>query len=116
MQTVDSVIIGGGVVGLAVAAELARKFPGRSVALLERNAACGQETSSRSSEVIHAGIYYAGGALRARLCVEGKNLLYEFCRRWDVPHRRIGKLIVAKSPEEAATLDEPDELRQAQWR
>ncbi len=105
MQTVDSVIIGGGVVGLAVAAELARRFPGRSIALLERNATCGQETSSRSSEVIHAGIYYEGGSLRARLCVEGKNLLYHFCRRWDIPHRRIGKLIVAKSPDEAATLD-----------
>jgi L-2-hydroxyglutarate oxidase LhgO len=105
MQTVDSIIIGGGVVGLAVAAELARQFPGRSIALLERNGACGQETSSRSSEVIHAGIYYAAGSLRARLCVEGKTLLYQFCRRWDVPHRRIGKLIVAKSTEEAATLD-----------
>ncbi|MCX5901671.1 MAG: FAD-dependent oxidoreductase, partial [Proteobacteria bacterium] len=106
MQTVDSVIIGGGVVGLAVAAELARRFPGRSLVLLERNAACGQETSSRSSEVLHAGIYYAGGSLKARLCVQGKNLLYDFCRRWDVPHRRIGKLIVATSPDEAATLDD----------
>jgi L-2-hydroxyglutarate oxidase LhgO len=105
MQNVDSVIIGGGVVGLAVAAELARRFPGRSIVLLERNRACGQETSSRSSEVIHAGIYYARGTLRARLCVEGKNLLYQFCRRWDVPHSRIGKLIVAKDPDEAATLD-----------
>jgi L-2-hydroxyglutarate oxidase LhgO len=105
MQTVDTVIIGGGVVGLAIAAELASRFPGRSVVLLERNAACGQETSSRSSEVIHAGIYYAGGSLKARLCEKGKNLLYEFCRRWDVPHRRIGKLIVAKNPDEAATLE-----------
>ena len=105
MQTVDSVIIGGGVVGLAIAAELARRHPGRSVVLLERNAACGQEISSRSSEVIHAGIYYAEGSIKARLCLEGKHLLYEFCRRWDVPHRRIGKLIVAKSPDEAATLD-----------
>ena len=105
MQTVDSVIIGGGVVGLAIAAELARRFPGRALVLLERNAACGQETSSRSSEVLHAGIYYAGGSLKARLCVQGKNLLYDFCRRWDVPHRRIGKLIVATSPDEAATLD-----------
>jgi L-2-hydroxyglutarate oxidase LhgO len=105
MQTVDSVIIGGGVVGLAVAAELARRFPGRSIALLERNGACGQETSSRSSEVIHAGIYYEQGSLRARLCVEGKNLLYQFCRRWDIPYRRIGKLIVAKNADEAGTLD-----------
>ena len=105
MQTVDTVIIGGGVVGLAIAAELASRFPGRSVVLVERNAACGQETSSRSSEVIHAGIYYAAGSLKARLCGQGKNLLYEFCRRWDVPHRRIGKLIVAKNPDEAATLE-----------
>lgn len=105
MQNYDSVIVGGGVVGLAVAAELARKFPGRSIALLERNTACGQETSSRSSEVIHAGIYYDSGSLRSRLCVEGKNQLYHFCRRWDIPHSRIGKLIVAKNPAEAATLD-----------
>ncbi len=105
MQTVDSVIIGGGVVGLAIAAELASRFSGRSVVLLERNATCGQETSSRSSEVIHAGIYYAGGSLKARLCVKGKNLLYEFCKRWDISHRRIGKLIVAKNPDEASTLD-----------
>jgi L-2-hydroxyglutarate oxidase LhgO len=105
MQIVDCIIIGGGVVGLAVAGELARRFPGRQVALLERNPACGQETSSRSSEVIHAGIYYAAGSLKARLCVEGKKLLYDFCRRWDLPHRAIGKLIVAKNAGEAATLE-----------
>jgi len=92
-------------VGLAVAGELARRFPGPQAVLLERNPACGQETSSRSSEVIHAGIYYACGSLKARLCVEGKKLLYDFCRRWDVPHLPIGKLIVAKNSDEAATLE-----------
>jgi L-2-hydroxyglutarate oxidase LhgO len=106
MQHFDIVIIGGGVVGLATAAELAGKYPGRAVALLERNAKCGQETSSRSSEVIHAGIYYARGSLRAQLCVAGKRLLYDFCRSRGVPHRRIGKLIVATGAAEEATLQE----------
>ncbi len=106
MQTVDIVIIGGGVVGLAAAAGLAGTYPDRTVVLLERNAKCGQETSSRSSEVIHAGIYYSPGSLRARLCVEGRQLLYEFCDYHGVEHRRIGKLIVANGPAEEATLEE----------
>ena len=106
MQDVAIAIIGGGVVGLAAAAELAGKFPGRTVVLLERNAQCGQETSSRSSEVIHAGIYYAKDSLRARLCVTGRQLLYEFCRTRDVPHRRIGKLVVAAGAAEESTLHE----------
>jgi len=106
MQNVAIVIIGGGVVGLAAAARLAEKYPGQPVALLERNAKCGQETSSRSSEVIHAGIYYAHGSLRARLCVEGRRLLYQFCRSHGVPHRRIGKLIVAAGAAEEPTLRE----------
>ena len=106
MQNVDIAIIGGGVVGLAAAAGLTGTYPGRTVVLLERNAKCGQETSSRSSEVIHAGIYYSPGSLRARLCVEGRQLLYEFCDYHGVDHRRIGKLIVANGPAEEATLEE----------
>lgn len=105
MEKVDIAIIGGGVVGLAAAAGLAGTYANRTVVLLERHDKCGQEASSRSSEVIHAGIYYSPGSLRARLCVEGSQLLYEFCDYHDVGHHRIGKLIVANGPAEEATLD-----------
>ena len=95
-------VVGAGVVGLAVAARLGRR-PG-DVVLLERNDRHGAETSSRNSEVIHAGMYYPTGSLKARLCVEGNRRLYEFCRAHDVPHRRIGKLIVAMSETEVPAL------------
>ena len=86
-------IIGGGVVGLAIAGELSKQYS--PLYLLERNEKYGQETSSRNSEVIHAGIYYPHGSLKARLCVEGKNILYELCERHSIPHRRITKIITA---------------------
>ena len=89
----DVVVIGAGVVGLAAARALAQA--GREVIVLERHDLVGSETSSRNSEVIHAGIYYPTGSLKARLCVRGKALLYDHCRRYHVPHRRIGKVIVA---------------------
>ena len=91
----DAVIIGAGVIGLAVARELA--IAGREVLILERNALIGAETSSRNSEVIHAGIYYPTGSLKAETCVCGKALLYDYCARRHVPHRRVGKVIVATS-------------------
>jgi L-2-hydroxyglutarate oxidase LhgO len=95
-------VIGGGVVGLAIAAELsARHAP---LFVLERNPNYGQETSSRNSEVIHAGIYYAHGSLKARLCVEGNRLLYALCALHDIPHRRITKIITATSQNELADL------------
>src|SRR5205807_5754871 len=93
----------GGVVGLAVAARLAR---GREVVILERNARHGQETSSRNSEVIHGGMYYPTGSLKARLCVEGNHRLYELCAAHGVPHARVGKLITAVVPEEQHALEE----------
>jgi len=96
-------IIGGGVVGLAIAAELAPHFS--PLYLLERREKCGTETSSRNSEVIHAGIYYPHGSLKARLCVEGKHLLYELCARHDIPHHRITKIITAVSPDELPRLE-----------
>jgi L-2-hydroxyglutarate oxidase LhgO len=102
---VDCVVIGAGVVGLAVARELAGA--GREVVVLEQNAAIGMETSSRNSEVIHAGLYYATGSLKARLCVTGKSMLYDYCERRQVPVRRSGKLIVAT---EDAQLDRLDKL------
>lgn len=99
---VETVVIGGGVVGLAIAAELAKAGP--EVMLLERNDGIGQETSSRSSEVIHAGIYYPNGSLRAKLCVEGKRRLYEFSAENGVDARRLGKLIVATSRQDVEKL------------
>src|SRR5687767_5587222 len=93
MEKLDAVVIGAGVVGLAIARELA--LAGREVVVLEAEDAIGTHTSSRNSEVIHAGIYYPKGSLKARSCVAGKALLYEYCVSHGVPHRRCGKLIVA---------------------
>ena len=95
-------VIGGGAVGLAIAAELAARHA--PLYLIERNPKYGQETSSRNSEVIHAGIYYATGSLKARLCVEGNRILYELCARHRIPHKRITKIITATRPEEEAEL------------
>jgi L-2-hydroxyglutarate oxidase LhgO len=95
-------VVGAGVVGLAVAARLA---PRSDVLVLERNPRHGMEASSRNSEVIHAGMYYPPGSLKARLCVEGSRRLYEFCARHQVPHRATGKLIVAASEAEWPALE-----------
>lgn len=99
---VDCVVAGAGVVGIAIARALAAA--GREVWLLERGARFGEETSARNSEVIHAGIYYDPGSLKARLCVEGRAQLYAFCAAHGVPHRRAGKLIVASDAAEAERL------------
>ena len=99
---ITTTIIGAGVVGLAVAAELSRTRKG--IMILERHPSFGQETSSRNSEVIHAGIYYAKDSLKARLCVEGNRLLYRMCEEGRIPHRRCGKLIVATDEEEEGIL------------
>ncbi|KAL4431018.1 hypothetical protein ABPG75_006274 [Micractinium tetrahymenae] len=96
-------VIGAGVVGLAIARELALR--GRSVLLLEAGPNFGMETSSRNSEVIHAGLYYPQGSLKARLCVAGKQALYAFGEAHDVPHRRLGKLLVATSEAQLPALD-----------
>lgn len=100
---IDIAIIGAGVVGLAIAAELSERHSG--VFVFERNAAYGSETSSRNSEVIHAGIYYPQGSLKAKLCVEGRRLLYESCAKHRIPHRKLGKIIVATSEEEVGQLE-----------
>jgi L-2-hydroxyglutarate oxidase LhgO len=96
----DAVVIGAGIVGLAVARALALR--GRSVLVVERHALPAQETSSRNSGVIHSGIYYSPSSLKARLCVAGRALLYEFVARRDVPHQRCGKLIVAQEGQQGA--------------
>jgi len=102
MDEVDVVVIGAGVIGLAVARAAARC--GRDTLVLEAAAGFGSETSSRNSEVVHAGIHYPPGSLKARLCVSGRELLYEFCERHGIGHRRCGKLIVAVSESERAQL------------
>lgn len=96
-------VVGAGVVGLAVAARLAPRFP--ELVLVERRDRHGTEASSRNSEVIHAGLYYPTGSLKARLCVRGKELLYEACRRHGIAHRRLGKLVVATAAEEEPELE-----------
>ncbi len=101
-ERVDAVVIGAGVVGLAVARALA--LAGREVIVLEAAGAIGTETSSRNSEVVHAGIYYPPGSLMARTCVEGRRRLYRFCDAHGVAYRKCGKLIVAADAAEAARL------------
>lgn len=103
VDQVQTVVIGAGVVGLAVARALAQT--GREVVVLEAADAIGTGTSSRNSEVIHAGIYYPAGSLKARLCVRGKELLYTYCAERGVEFRRCGKLIVATSAEQVAQLE-----------
>lgn len=102
MDRVGSVVVGAGVVGLAVARALAEA--GREVVLLEREGLIGSHTSSRNSEVIHAGIYYPQGSAKAAFCLRGKALLYEWCAARGVAHRRLGKIIVATEPGQEAAL------------
>ncbi len=107
MESADCVVVGAGVIGLAIARALARA--GREVLVLERAHAIGTETSSRNSEVIHAGIYYPPHLAKARWCVAGRQMLYRFCAEYGVPHRRCGKLIVAT---DEAQLPQLERLRQ----
>lgn len=102
--SVDVVVIGAGIVGLAVAARLSAA--GRAVAVLEQRDSFGRETSSRNSEVIHAGLQYPPGSLKARLCVAGNQMLYEICARHGVPHRNTGKLVIAVEEDEVAALEQ----------
>jgi len=98
----DITIIGAGVIGLAIAEKLSAM--NGNVFVIEKNTTFGQETSSRNSEVIHAGIYYPQGSLKAILCVEGNRLLYDFCRKYDIPNKNCGKLIVATTENEVAVI------------
>ena len=102
-ERIDCAVIGAGVVGLAVARALA--LAGREVVVLESEGGIGTGTSSRNSEVIHAGIYYPQGSLKARLCVQGKEMLYAYAGERGLPFRRCGKLIVATSPEQVGELE-----------
>lgn len=101
-EQIDCVVIGAGVVGLAIGRALA--LAGREVMVVEASNAIGTGTSSRNSEVIHAGIYYPTGSLKATLCVRGRKALYAYCRQRDVEHRRLGKIIVATSDTQVSEL------------
>jgi L-2-hydroxyglutarate oxidase LhgO len=99
----DITIIGAGVVGLAIAEKVSEEH--KNVFLIEKHMSFGQETSSRNSEVIHAGIYYTKDSLKSRLCVKGKRMLYDYCRKYDVPYNNCGKLIVATSENEIPVIE-----------
>ncbi len=111
MDSLDCVVIGAGVVGLAVARELALR--GREVVVLEAEAGVGKHTSSRSSEVIHAGIYYQPGSLKARLCVEGRRALIAYLHERNLPHRALGKILVAVRESEIEKLEQLRTLAEA---
>src|SRR4051812_43417589 len=99
----DAVVVGAGAVGLACGRALARR--GLTVAVLEQDAAIGQGVSSRNSEVIHGGLYYPAGSLKARLCVQGRRVVYAFCDAHHVEYDRCGKLVVAEAAEDLPRLE-----------
>lgn len=105
MERFDYCIIGAGVIGLATAYKLGLQFPTASILLVENHNQFGQETSSRNSEVIHAGIYYPPKSLKAELCRQGKEQIYDFCKKYSVPHKAIGKLIIASQQDELTQLE-----------
>ena len=102
LHKVDALIIGAGVVGLAIAKTLSEQL--NNVLLIDKNNSYGEETSSRNSEVIHAGLYYPSASLKAKFCVAGKAMLYQYCQQRHIPHQRIGKLLVAQNQAELSTL------------
>ena len=118
-EQVDCAVIGAGVVGLAIAREFA--IAGREVIVLEAAEAIGTHTSSRNSEVIHAGLYYPKGSLKARFCVAGKSMLYDYCAGHGVPHSNLGKIVVAVTEDEIDTLKsyvqkaEANEVMDLRW-
>lgn len=105
METVDIAIVGGGVVGLAVARELLLRLPKLRLAVLEKEDQVGRHQSGHNSGVIHSGLYYKPGSLKARLCVEGAEAMVAFCRQEGIPHEVCGKVVVAASPDEVARLE-----------
>lgn len=104
MEQVDITIVGAGVIGLSIAAQVAGN--NRTVLVIEQHDSFGRETSSRNSEVVHAGIYYRPGSLKAQKCIEGNNILYEICKENNIPYKKTGKLIVATEDSEVSQLEE----------
>jgi len=102
VENVDVIVVGAGVVGLAIAAKMSQTF--KNVIVIDKNSSFGEETSSRNSEVIHAGIYYPENTLKAKLCMQGKHDLYQYCQSRKIPFHQIGKLIVAQNTDEEAHL------------
>jgi 2-hydroxyglutarate dehydrogenase len=113
LQQCDLAVVGGGIVGLAVARELIKRNPGATVCVLEREQRVGTHQTGHNSGVIHAGVYYQPGSLKARLCVEGAREMYEYCAAHEIPHERCGKVIVATDPSELDRLDELERRAEA---
>ncbi len=105
-EKVDYLVIGAGVVGLAVTAALTERFSESTVVLMEKHEHFGKETSSRNSEVIHSGIYYPTGSLKATLCVKGRQLLYDFCEKYEVPFQKLGKIIIAPKESDITAIED----------
>src|ERR1700679_3993596 len=105
-MTYDIAVIGGGIVGLSCAMHVSQTFPGLRLVVLEKEAGLARHQTGHNSGVIHSGVYYKAGSLKARLCVAGAREMVEFCARHGIPYEICGKLIVATSSEEAPRLDE----------
>ncbi|KAH7888036.1 pyridine nucleotide disulfide oxidoreductase-like protein [Phlebopus sp. FC_14] len=112
---VDFLVIGGGVIGLALAQKLSQRFPSKSTYLVERHARAGEETSSRNSEVIHAGLYYPPASLKTQLCLRGRYLMYERCKKYAIPHLKTGKLVVAHEHQHSYIEDLLNKSRRLPW-
>lgn len=106
MEEFDFMIVGAGVVGLAIATKLSNEYKDKTILLIEKHKSFGQETSSRNSEVIHSGIYYPKDSEKSRLCIEGNKLLYEFCIKYNIEHQKIGKLIIARNDQEIESIND----------
>ncbi|KAF8631166.1 hypothetical protein AX15_002505 [Amanita polypyramis BW_CC] len=102
---VDFLVIGGGIVGLAIAQRLSARYPIKTTFLVERHPRPGEEISSRNSEVIHSGLYYPPDSFKTQLCLRGRDLLYEHCEKFDIPHRKVGKLVVARNAHQRVYIE-----------
>ncbi|PCH41244.1 FAD dependent oxidoreductase [Wolfiporia cocos MD-104 SS10] len=104
-----------GVVGLAIARQLVQRFPSKSTFLVERHGRAGEETSSRNSEVIHAGLYYPANSSKTQLCLRGRHLMYEYCQKHNVPHKKVGKLVVARNDQRSYIEGLHAKARRLHW-
>src|ERR1700733_6550235 len=102
----DVAIIGAGIVGLGAGLQLIRQYPDLKIIVLEKEREVATHQTGHNSGVIHSGLYYKPGSLKAKLCVEGRRALYEFCQQYNVEHEKCGKIVVATRPEELPALDE----------